>query len=286
MENRESYEIAQAIAQSKIGIIGMGNIGRATAVGLLNSNLLSNLVVSNRSRFETINKSEALIADNHISVAENNSQLVHSCDMIIIALKQAQMREELILWKESKILDNSKLLISFAAGVRIDTIKKWVGNPNQPIIRIMPNTPVAIGKGVFGWTVSNEVTLGQIKMIQYILGSLGTQYLVKSDEDIDSITAISGSGPAYFYLFAEFVIREAMNMGIQQKDAERIVQQTFIGAGELLAHSDESLPDLRKKITSKGGTTEKAIQSFNEDNLYLLIKKAMMSAKKRAGELG
>lgn len=280
-------EIFQAISDSRFGIIGMGNIGRATAVGLLNSNLLSNnLIISNRSRLETENKIGELVVDNRLNIAENNSQLIQSCDTIVIALKQAQMREELISWRESKILDSSKLLISFAAGVRMDTIKKWVGNSNQPIARVMPNTPIAVGKGVFGWTVSDEVTLGQIKMLQTLLGSLGTEYLVRGDEEIDKITAISGSGPAYLYLLAEYMIVEAITMGIKKQDAERLVQQTFIGAASLLDNSEYSLSELRQKITSKGGTTERAIIAFNNGNLLSIVRTAMQNAKQRATELG
>ncbi len=280
--------IRQEPCSSVFGIVGLGNIGRATVLGLMQSGLLTKeqLWISNRTLQITEGKCSDLIDIDKVTLAKDNKDLVQNCSSIIIALKQGQMRDELLLWKESNILDNDKLLISFAAGIRIDTIKKWVGNQNQPVIRVMPNTPVAVGKGVFGWTVSDEVTVGQIKIIQRMLSNLGTEYLVRSDKEIDAVTAISGSGPAYFYLLAEYMSQEAQAMGIKLQDAENLVRETFIGAAALLDKADLSFSDLRQKITSKGGTTEKAVNSFNSDSLSLIVKKAMENAKDRGEELG
>jgi pyrroline-5-carboxylate reductase len=289
METDQIKELVQSMSESTFGVIGMGNIGKATISGFIRNNLFSKtqLWICNKTAHETEEKCNDAFDLSNISVAKNNHELVRNCNVIFIALKQNQMREELTSWHETKILDPNKLIISFAAGVHINTIKKWVGYSNQPVIRIMPNTPIAVGKGVFGWTVSDEVTIGQTKIVQYLLRSLGTECLVGSDEAIDIITAISGSGPAYFYLFAEHMIRQAANLGIKEEDAERLVRQTFIGAAALLdQQSNFSISELRKRITSKGGTTEKAIQSFNEDNLFLLIQRAMQGAKQKATELG
>lgn len=288
MEIHQNEEVLKSIAKARFGIVGLGNIGMATAKGLLNSGLLSpgQLWISNRSRKETEQKSIDLITANNVVVAEDNFTLVRSCNTIIIALKQTQMKEELTAWKENKILDKDTLVVSFAAGVRIDTIKKWVGNLHQPVIRIMPNTPIAVGKGVFGWTVSDEVTVGQIKMFQYLLSNLGTECLVVSDDDIDKITAISGSGPAYFYLVAEHMIEAARKMGMTDDNAVKLVRDTFIGAAELLMRSGESPTQLRQRITSKGGTTEAAIGAFNSHNLSEIIQDGMNAARNRAHKLG
>lgn len=270
------------------GIIGMGNIGRAAAIGLAESGLLSKgqLWISNKNYQETENKCKDLINLDKVTLAQTNKDLVQNCNVVFVALKQTQMREELMRWNKSGILDTNILLISFAAGVRIDTIKKWVGNSTQPVVRVMPNTPVAVGKGVFGWTVSDEVTVGQIKTIKNLLGTLGTEFLTKSDENIDIITAISGSGPAYFYLFAEEIVQEAVEMGFNFQEAENLVRQTFIGAAALLDKSQISFSELRQRITSKGGTTEQAINSFNSHDLSSIVADAMKSAKNRASELG
>lgn len=288
MEKNVNSEGIKRVSDLRVGVIGMGNIGRAMVRGLLNSELLSTrqISISNRTRQSTEEKCGDLLGSGNLVVAENNGDLVSSCNTVVVALKQNAMKEELEKWSREKVLSKQTIIVSFAAGVKIDTIKRWLGNKTQPVIRVMPNTPTAIGRGVFGWTASDEITLGQLKSFKRLFRDLGTEILVGNEEDIDSITAISGSGPAYFYLLAEYMVESAKQMGLTEKHAEQIVKETFIGAAELLDKTGEQPKQLRLKITSSKGTTEAAVETFEKNSLFEVIKAGAYSAKNRAGELG
>ncbi|MDO8497498.1 MAG: pyrroline-5-carboxylate reductase [bacterium] len=275
----------QTIQKSRIGIIGLGNIGLPMAKGLIQAGILreKQLFLSNRVRETTEMLSKDLTNFPEVVIAENNDDVAKNCDIIFVALKQKQIQKEFYQWKELDILKKDALLVSLAAGVRIDTLIKWLGNPSQPMARVMPNIAVAVGKGVFGWTVSDKVTIGQCKTLKYLLSTLGTECLVDSDEKIDTITAVSGSCPAYFFYLAEEMIETAVQMGMQQKQAQKIVQETLIGAATLLDQSQSNVTTLLEQIISKGGTTEAALKV-----LYFrdIIEKAMKSAKNKAAEIG
>ncbi len=289
-ESMSNEQIGRAVRELKIGIVGgLGNIGWATARGLVGKNVVTqnNLIISGGTRQHTINKAQEKGIDiGSIVIAEDNKHLINSSDVIIIALKQPAMQKELKFWKEANILDKNKLIVSFVAGIRIDTIKKWIGNDNQPVIRVMPNTPVAVGRGVFGWATSGEVSMNQANIIRHILGSLGTECWVQTDEDVDKITSVSGSGPALVLDFINDVINHTIEMGFSSDTARKLAIETFIGTAKLLEETGSTPDELIKMVKSRGGTTEKALESFAQDGLQQIVSKGMQAARDRAKEIG
>ncbi|MBI4098289.1 MAG: pyrroline-5-carboxylate reductase [Candidatus Levybacteria bacterium] len=274
-------------SQLQVGIIGLGNMGTAFMNGLTAIESFNGQVfVCSRTGEETIARLKNEVLSSKIQIGENNFSVIDASDIIFLCLKQGQMKEELMKWRESGLLLKDKLLVSCAAGIRIDTIKKWLGNDKQPVARVMPNTPASVGRGVFGWTVSDEVTVGQKNQLEDLFSRIGTEFYVRKESDIDIITALSGSGPAYIYFLVEHMIQSAIEMGLDLESAEIIARQTLIGAAALLeANSELSIKTLRKNITSPKGTTEAAIAQLTSLGFELGIKEAMRAAKKRAGEI-
>lgn len=251
-----------------VGVIGLGNMGRAITEGIAaNENFSGQLIICNRTKEQTLLKFDENIFP-RVRIAEDNAEVAKQSHVLFVSLKQAQMQEELTRWRECGQVNKDSLLVSFAAGITIDTIKKWIGNKKQAVARVMPNTPAAVGEGVYGWAVSDEVTKGQMTQLKKLLGGIGTEIYVERESDIDIVTALSGSGPAYFYLQAEKMIETAVAMGLSKEQAEMAGRKTLIGAAALLAaHPEVSLSTLRQNITSKGGTTEAALKSFLANGL-------------------
>jgi pyrroline-5-carboxylate reductase len=175
-------------------------------------------------------------------------------------------------------------VLSIAAGVKISTISQGLGH--RKVVRSMPNTPAQIGLGISGWTATPEVSGEQKALARTILGAMGKEIYFDDEEYLDMVTAVSGSGPAYFYLFAESLIDAAVGLGLNRKDAEALVSQTMLGAAHLMQKSDKTPAELRRNVTSRGGTTERAIQVFEGSDLAGIVGKAVKAACQRAKELG
>ncbi len=288
-EVNTQFEYEQGSAEiGRIGIVGLGSIGVALVKGLVTSQVLgkNEIFVCNRTKENTLEKVLKVGLAGKIQIAKTNIDLVSDCDVVFLGLKQKQLKEELESWREKEVSLEGKLLVSFAAGVRIATIKKWIGNINQAVARVMPNTPVSVGRGVFGWTVSDEVTVGQAKQLAFLLNRLGVEVFVSSDREIDAVTAISGSGPAYFFRFAESMVEVAVELGIDYERAKKLVKETLIGGATLLDQSERELDSLRLAVTSKGGTTEAAMMAFENNNLNGVVRAGVIAAFDKARELG
>ncbi len=179
---------------------------------------------------------------------------------------------------------DGSLLISVAAGITISTLEGLVGL-NKPIVRSMPNTPALTGKGATVVKSNANVNEDQKKMVEELFGAVGIVRWIESEEDLDAVTAISGSGPAYFFLFVEMIEKAAIQIGLDQKLARELSLQTFYGSALLLENSSDSAKTLREKVTSPGGTTEKALAYLETNNLYSLLLEAIMEAKDQAQSL-
>ena len=176
------------------------------------------------------------------------------------------------------------LMISIAAGIHSETLRRAWGN-DAHIIRAMPNTPGAIGYGITGLYALPEVTKDERKFAGKLLGTLGKIVWVKNEDDIDIVTAISGSGPAYLFLVAEALIEAAVDEGLPPAIAEKLARATILGAGALLRADKSPAKVLREAVTSPGGTTAAAIEVLESGNLPTLMKRAVHAARKRAEEL-
>lgn len=244
----------------KIGIIGAGVMGRILA------GRLKNVLINDRD------KDKLAMVD---GVKSTKEELVEKSDVLILAVKPRDFKG---LANELKgLVSKDKLVISIMAGVSIETIKTLFGVDS--IVRAMPNMPSKIGRGITVWK-----STGSLKFdVQSILGCLGKTIEVENEQYIDMATAVSGSGPAYVYLFQELFTKAAKNIGLPQNIAEKLVIETVLGS--LAIQKDSSPADLREKVTSKGGTTFEAIKVFEENNLAQIFKKALKKAYEKSQKL-
>jgi pyrroline-5-carboxylate reductase len=264
----------------EIAFIGGGNMGEAILAALLEKKLAkpADIHVSDISE-----ERRAYLKKKYgIAVTEDNREAVRGKDVVVLAVKPQNILG--VLADLKGLLQPEQLMLSIAAGVRISTICEGTGHRN--VVRSMPNTPAQIGLGVSGWTATKEVTEKQQEQARTILGAMGKEIYFNDEKYLDMVTAVSGSGPAFFYLFAESLINAAVALGLPPGDAEGLVSQTMLGAAHLMQKSGKPPAELRRNVTSKGGTTERAILVFEESRLAEIVNKAVKAAYQRAKELG
>jgi len=264
----------------KIAFIGGGNMGEAILGALLEKKLYKPADISVSDISEP--RRQYLKKQYGISVTAGNKEAVAGKDVVVLAVKPQNINE--VLADLRGLLKPGQLVLSIAAGVKINTISQGLGH--RKVVRSMPNTPAQIGLGISGWTATPEVSGEQKAWARTILGAMGKEIYFDDEEYLDMVTAVSGSGPAYFYLFAESLIDAAVGLGLNRKDAEALVSQTMLGAAHLMQKSDKTPAELRRNVTSKGGTTERAIQVFEGSDLAGIVGKAVKAACQRAKELG
>jgi pyrroline-5-carboxylate reductase len=217
-----------------------------------------------------------------VAVTGNNRTAVKDKDIIVLAVKPQNIPEILADLKGN--LKSAQFVLSIAAGVRIDTISRALGY--NKIVRVMPNTPAQIGFGMSGWTATAAVSRTQKAQARAVLAAMGKEIFFRDEKYLDIVTAVSGSGPAYFYLFAESLIDAAVNLGLKRGNAEELVLQTMLGSAQLLSRSGQPPAGLRRAVTSKGGTTERALKVFEEGGFARIVAAAVRAAYLRARELG
>ena len=264
----------------KIAFIGGGKMGEAIIKSLLESEICLPAEIS----VSDISESRRLYLKKQygIVVTANNREAINGREVAVLAVKPQNIGEVLADLKGN--LKQSQLILSIAAGVKIRSIYKGTGHPN--IVRVMPNTPAQIGLGMSGWTATKEVGAKQKRWAKTILGAMGKEICFDEEDDLDMVTAISGSGPAYLCFFAESLIDAAVALGLKKHDAGKLVLQTILGAAQLMDKSEKAPAELRRDVTSKGGTTERAIEVFEKSDLAGIVRQAVKAAYQRAKELG
>ena len=258
----------------KISFIGYGNMAKAIASGLKQQELYS-LSASAPSLAEGVNKDQ-------IHTHHDNKEIIKEAQIIILAVKPMKMSS--VLNEITPILPPGCLLISIAAGLSLSWFAKHC-RQNQAIIRTMPNTPASVGLSATPMIANEFTSTTQKKQAELIFAQIGLTTWVENEEDMDTFTALSGSGPAYVFLFMEAMIDAAVALGLNEPIAKAFMLQTLNGALKLAQNSDLSLTQLRTKVTSPGGTTAAALAVLHE-KLDTLILEAMKAAKQRAHELG
>lgn len=203
-------------------------------------------------------------------------------DCIVLAVKPQQLREAA---RALKPLLVRQLVITIAAGVRVRDLSRWLGGYPR-IVRVMPNTPALALAGISGLYAGRAVNAAGRAAAQRILGAVGATLWLEREDDLDAVTAVSGSGPAYVYYFVEALERAARELGLAADPARRLALETFSGALRLAAHSGEPPETLRGRITSKGGTTERALASLERNRVKDAIVRAVKAAAERSRELG
>jgi pyrroline-5-carboxylate reductase len=201
---------------------------------------------------------------------------------VVLAVKPQQMRE---VARTLGPLLRSQLVISIAAGIRVRDLARWLGG-HERVVRVMPNTPALALAGISGLYAHRAVSARERAAAQKILGAVGATLWLEREEDLDAITAVSGSGPAYVFYFIEALGRAARELGLDAGAARRLALETFAGAVKLVAQTGESPETLRGRVTSKGGTTERALESLEADRVKEAIVRAARAAAARSRELG
>ena len=205
-----------------------------------------------------------------------------NCEVLVLAVKPQQLREAVAPF--SGQLGN-QLVVSIAAGLRMADISRWLGNYNK-LVRTMPNTPALIGAGITGLCADPTVDLEGRTNAEKILRAVGSTVWIDNEAQMDAVTAVSGSGPAYVFYFLEAMEAAALNLGFDARSARQLSVETFLGAARLAEQSSESISVLRERVTSKGGTTEAALLSFGANGIAGAIQHGIMAAEARGRELG
>ena len=203
-------------------------------------------------------------------------------DVVLLAVKPQQMRA---VAKDLRASLRGQLVISIAAGIRTADLARWLGG-HERIVRVMPNTPALIRSGVSGLFAGAFVKQADRDSAQSVLGAVGGVVWVHNEADIDVVTALSGSGPAYIFYFIEALEQAAVELGLNEGQAHELAVQTFVGAAKLAAGSNEPAAVLRARVTSKAGTTEAALQAMEANDIKRKIVEAVHAAARRSRELG
>lgn len=263
-----------------IAIIGAGNMGNSLLMGLIKHGHPSHLIWAADPAPE---KLAHLKQTYQVQVTQDNTVAVDKTDIVIFAIKPqyfSQVAEGL----QATIQKQKPLIISVAAGIRIKSIQDWLGE-DIPIVRAMPNTPALIGCGATALVASALVSTEQQKTADRVLSAVGMTLWLNDEHLLDAVTALSGSGPAYFFLVMEALQAAGESLGLTPEVARALTLQTALGSAQMAATSDKTLVELRRQVTSPGGTTEKAIMVFEESHIRDIFKLALEAAKIRSQEL-
>jgi len=264
----------------RASIIGGGNMGEAIVSAMFAKGVcapqdvrVSDAVEARRQHFRLMHG---------VTATGDNVEAVQGADVIVLAVKPQNLSE--VMADLAGRMRHGQLVLSIVAGIRTGTLRD--GLKHDAIVRSMPNTPAQIGEGITVWTAAAEVTDLQKHSVRSILAVMGREVYVPDERLIDMATAISGSGPAYFFLFLEALTDAAVTIGMPREMAGELALQTMLGAGRLAQKSGQDPADLRRMVTSKGGTTAEALRVFEEGGFGKLVETAVAAAYSRALALG
>lgn len=264
-----------------IAFIGGGNMAKAIIGGLLESGCPTgniSVVVPTQATRLTLNAMGIKRVNSSPGPREFNA------DILVLAVKPSMVATALPPLKARLSADTT--VLSVIAGVTAETLAQLLGTSDiGQVVRCMPNTPSTIGQGVSGVYAADSIATAKRAMISQMLEAVGEVFWLDSEGDLDDITAISGSGPAYFFLFMESLSAAGVKMGFSEEVASKLAIQTALGAARLAEQSPETLAQLRRNVTSPGGTTEQAINAFIEGGLPALVNSAANASKQRSIEI-
>lgn len=267
--------------QKKLAFIGAGNMSRSIISGLIQSGYSKdNILASNPST----PKLDKLKEEFGIKTTQSNDEAAQFADAIVLAVKPQLMGDMCKALRENNDL-SGHLFLSIAAGLPVSRLQEMLGG-DYPVVRIMPNTPSLLGKGMSGMYADDTVSADDRQYVDDVMNSVGETVWVDKEEEINGVIAAAGSSPAYFFLFLQSMQEEAMNMGFDEKQARVMVQQAMLGAAEMVIHNDDlSISELRDQVISKGGTTAAAVNTLIDEGLPEIVAKAMRAAVARAEEM-
>ncbi|MGV6808701.1 MAG: pyrroline-5-carboxylate reductase [bacterium] len=269
-----------ANARPIVSFIGAGNMAQSLIHGITSGGLAVDLRVADpqqaqRDHIQTQYPSVAIMHDNHTAIEQ--------ADVVIFAVKP-QIMGEVVKPLSPVLCEQKPLIISIAAGIPLNHFKHWLSD-ELALIRGMPNTPALVQTGATGLFANENVTAVQHNLAEQLMQAVGLTVWLEKESDIDSVTALSGSGPAYYFFVMEAMQQAAEKLGLSPTQARVLTLQTALGAAQLAIQSEDSPARLRERVTSKGGTTEAALHTLSQGGLSLLFDDALQAAAQRAKTL-
>jgi len=273
MSNQTSF----SKSKYQVGLIGVGVMGEALISGLISARFPKAQIVFTETREERAREISSKYGARYLDLTE----LASSSDVILLVVKPQDLAELLASLADN--LKKSAALVSFAAGKTTEFISEKVG-PNISVIRVMPNTPTLIGLGMAAISLGKNVNAEQAEFVSDFLTTCGK--VISVEENLqDAVTALSGSGPAYFFAFVEEMIKSGISLGLTSEQATTLAIQTMVGSAAMLEQSGKSAATLRENVTSPNGTTAAALKVFNDAKLGEIVESAMTAARNRSQEL-
>ncbi len=264
----------------KIAFIGGGNMGEAMLSAILDKRLSSPQAISVSDISES--RRQHLEQKYGVMVMSDNRLIAARGEVVVLAIKPQNLSG--VMDELSGQLKSTQLVLSIIAGARVNTLCRGLNHGS--LVRAMPNTPAQIGEGISVWTASAGVSKQQRKQASSILSAIGREIYVDDEKYIDMATAVSGSGPAYFFLFIEALVEAAMHIGLPRNMAQELVLQTMLGSGHLIQRSSKEPAELRRMVTSPGGTTAEALLELEKGGFANLLRQAVSAAYNKARRLG
>jgi pyrroline-5-carboxylate reductase len=272
-----SMQSSLSTSKYQVGLIGVGVMGEALISGLVSSRFPKAQIVFTEKRTDRAREISAKYGARALELSE----LAKTSDVILLVVKPQDLAD--LLAAIAPDLNKSTLLVSFAAGKTTKFISEKTSE-KVSVIRVMPNTPTLIGEGMAAISLGANVSQEQAKFVADFLATCGK--VISIDEELqDAVTAVSGSGPAYFFAFVEEIIRSGIALGLSEEQASTLAIQTIVGSAAMLEQSGKSATTLRENVTSPNGTTAAALKVFNDANFGEVIEKAMTAARDRSQEL-
>ncbi len=268
------------MGQPTIAFIGSGNMAAALIGGLITDGIPAECIIASDPDPA---RRKALAASAGIHTLEDNAEAVARAEVVVLAVKPQALREVARDLAEA-IQQYRPLVISIAAGIRSDTLQRWLGG-GVSLVRSMPNTPAMLQAGATALFAIPEVTGTQREQAESVMRAVGLVLWVDDESLMDAVTALSGSGPAYFFLLMEAMEHAGKHLGLPANTARLLTLQTALGAARMAIESSEDPAGLRHHVTSPGGTTEQAIKRFGEEDLEGAVLRALTAARDRSIEL-
>lgn len=267
------------LTDKKICFVGAGNMANAIVGGLVQQGHPANNIIASAPSEEHLAQ---IKANWGIQTSEDNSASVKQADVIVLSVKPQVLKQ--VCEDLAPHLTHHPLIISIAAGIELKSLNAWLGQ-DQAIVRCMPNTPAQVLKGASGLIANTHVSTNQQALSAELFSGIGIVEWLADETQMHSVTALSGSGPAYIFLMIEAMEAAAIKQGISIETARKLAAQTVLGAAQMVLNSELSPAQLKKNVMSPGGTTECAIQVFEQNNLLGIVDRAMQAAADRSEEL-
>ena len=266
------------MSKTRIAFIGAGNMAASLIGGLRAKGLDAAQIRASDPGAETRAKVQA---EHGVEVFADNADAIQDADVVVLAVKPQAMKAVCEAIRPS--LKPNQLVVSIAAGITCASMNNWLGA--QPIVRCMPNTPALLRQGVSGLFATAEVNAEQRQQAEELLSAVGIALWLNEEQQLDAVTAVSGSGPAYFFLLIEAMTAAGVKLGLPADIAAQLTVQTALGAAHMAVASDVDAAELRRRVTSPAGTTEAAIKSFQAGGFEALVEKALDAAAHRSAEM-